>query len=110
MLKDAPEDLDPIVYYLVLTYRYDEPTLEKIIREVRPGEEGKMMSQFAQDIERRVRESALREGMQQGMQQGEHKKAVEMARTLVSKGIATDVISEASGLSEEEIQRLSAIH
>nr|VFJ44070.1 MAG: conserved hypothetical protein (putative transposase or invertase) [Candidatus Kentron sp. DK] len=70
LLKDAPEDLDPIVYYLVLTYRYDEQTLEKIIREVRPGEEGKMMSQFAQDIEKRVRESALREGMQQGMQQG----------------------------------------
>ena len=82
LLKDAPEDLDPIVYYLVLTYRYDEQTLEKIIRAVHPGEEGKMMSQFAQDIERRVksqfaqdiekrvRASVLQEGMQQGMQQG----------------------------------------
>nr|VFJ68357.1 MAG: conserved hypothetical protein (putative transposase or invertase) [Candidatus Kentron sp. FW] len=84
-LRGAPEDLEPIVYYLVRVYGYDEQTLRKIIREVQPQEEEKMMSQFAQDIERKVksqfaqeieskvRESVLREGMQQGRLEGEAK-------------------------------------
>ena len=116
LLKDAPEDLDPIAYYLVRVYGYDEQTLRKIIREVKPQEEEKMMSQFAEDIrsqfaqeiEGKVRESVLQEGIQQGLQEGEHKKAVEMARTLLSDGVAVGVISKASGLSEEELRKLSA--
>ncbi|NNJ83540.1 MAG: hypothetical protein HKP13_01185 [Gammaproteobacteria bacterium] len=53
-LKSAPEDLRPIVYYLVYVYDYDEEALRQIIRGVRPEEEDKMMSRFAQDIEKKA--------------------------------------------------------
>nr|VFK80306.1 MAG: Putative transposase, YhgA-like [Candidatus Kentron sp. SD] len=66
VLKDAPEDLLPIIHYLISAYVYDEKTLRGIIREVKPEEEEKMMSQFAQDIRRK----ALHEGMQQGRREG----------------------------------------
>nr|VFJ89909.1 MAG: protein of unknown function (DUF4351) [Candidatus Kentron sp. LFY] len=66
VLKGAPEDLLPIVHYLISVYIYDEQTLREIIRAVRPEEEQKMMSQFAQDI----RQKALHEGIQQGRREG----------------------------------------
>jgi len=67
VLKNAPEDLHPIIRYLMTVYLYNEETLRKIIREVKPEEEQMMMSQFAQDvrrqyaqeIERTVREKVL---------------------------------------------------
>ena len=52
-------------------------------------------------------EESRQQGIQKGREEGKQEKAVEVARTLLGKGIATDVISEASGLSEEEIQKLS---
>ncbi|MBF0416059.1 MAG: DUF4351 domain-containing protein [Magnetococcales bacterium] len=40
-----------IMRYVVETYRrYDEKDVREIIRRVRPGEEEKMMSQFAQSV------------------------------------------------------------
>nr|VFK19203.1 MAG: conserved hypothetical protein (putative transposase or invertase) [Candidatus Kentron sp. LPFa] len=69
-IKSVPEDLRPIVYYFVQTYRYDEQTLREIIRKIRPEEENKMMSQFAQDIEKRVRQESIQEGMRQGRLEG----------------------------------------
>ncbi|MBT8421055.1 MAG: Rpn family recombination-promoting nuclease/putative transposase [Gammaproteobacteria bacterium] len=66
-LRDDPQELRPIIHYLVYAYHgYDEQTLREIIRKVRPEEEQPMMSQFAQDI----RKAALQEGVQQGVQQG----------------------------------------
>lgn len=65
-LRSAPEDLRPILYYLVNAYNYDEQTLRGIIRKVRPEEEQPMMSQFAREIEKK----ALLKGMQQGRQEG----------------------------------------
>ena len=102
LLKDAPEDIEPIAYYLVRVYGYDEQTLRKIIREVQPREEEKMMSQFAREIESK----ALQEGIQQGMQQGKQEKAIEMAGALLSKGMDISEVSEVSGLSEKEIRKL----
>nr|VFJ46881.1 MAG: conserved hypothetical protein (putative transposase or invertase) [Candidatus Kentron sp. DK] len=142
-LQGAPEDLYAIIHYLIRVYRYDEPTIRKIIRDVHPEEEEKMMSQFAEDIrsqfaqeierkvvsqytreierkvisqytreiekkvvsqytqeiERKVRESVL--------QEGEYKKAAEIARALVNDGMAIHSVSKYSGLSEDEIRKLS---
>nr|VFJ52762.1 MAG: conserved hypothetical protein (putative transposase or invertase) [Candidatus Kentron sp. DK] len=102
LLKDAPEDIESIAYYLVRVYGYDEQTLRRIIREVQPREEEKMMSQFAREIESK----ALQEGIQQGMQQGKQEKAIEMAGALLSKGMDISEVSEVSGLSEKEIRKL----
>nr|VFJ68921.1 MAG: protein of unknown function (DUF4351) [Candidatus Kentron sp. FM]VFJ69544.1 MAG: protein of unknown function (DUF4351) [Candidatus Kentron sp. FM]VFK19506.1 MAG: protein of unknown function (DUF4351) [Candidatus Kentron sp. FM] len=70
LVQDAPEDLYSIAFYLVRVYGYDKKTLQHILRAVQPEEEEKMMSQFAQDIERTVRQKALTEGIQQGRQEG----------------------------------------
>ena len=70
-LRGDPEDLRPILYYLVQTYVYDEQTLRNMIRAVRPEEEATMMSQFAQDIRKTARQEALREGRMEGLREGE---------------------------------------
>ncbi|VFN02311.1 MAG: protein of unknown function (DUF4351) [Candidatus Kentron sp. G] len=69
-LRQVPEALRPILFYLIWTYHYDEQTLREIIRQVRPKEEDKMMSQFAQEIEKRVRQSALQQGRVEGRLEG----------------------------------------
>nr|VFK45815.1 MAG: hypothetical protein BECKSD772F_GA0070984_12542 [Candidatus Kentron sp. SD]VFK49842.1 MAG: hypothetical protein BECKSD772E_GA0070983_12542 [Candidatus Kentron sp. SD] len=38
--------------------------------------------------------------------EGMEEKAIEMARTLLAEGVAIDIISRSSGLSEEEVQEL----
>jgi len=48
-LRAVPEDLRPIVAYLIQTYVYDEKTLRRMIRSVKPEEE-EMISQFARDV------------------------------------------------------------
>ena len=70
-LKDAPEELRPVLYYLIQTYTaYDEKTIQEIIRKVQPEEIDTMMSQFARDITKTARQEALQQGMQRGIQQG----------------------------------------
>ncbi|MEO5329280.1 MAG: DUF4351 domain-containing protein [Magnetococcus sp. THC-1_WYH] len=52
VLTEVPaDDLVFIMRYVVETYRrYDEQDVREIIRRVRPEEEEKMMSQFAQSV------------------------------------------------------------
>ena len=52
------------------------------------------------------REEGLKEGEKIGIEKGEKKKAMEMARSLKTKGVAINIIAECSGLSEEEINSL----
>ena len=49
-------------------------------------------------------QQGLQEGLQQGLQQELHKARVKMARHLLSRGLAMDIIVETTGLSEEEIR------
>ena len=78
-LRQVPEALRPILFYLIQTYRYDEQTLRGIIREVQPREEDTMMSQFAQEIEKRVHQSALQQGRLEGRQEG-HLEGIQQGR------------------------------
>ncbi|VFN08018.1 MAG: DNA repair protein RadC [Candidatus Kentron sp. G] len=55
----------------------------------------------------RGRKKGREEGLQEGEEKGEQKKAVEMAITLLGEGVAIDIISRSSGLSEEDIRVLS---
>uniref|UniRef100_UPI0038CDA65C Rpn family recombination-promoting nuclease/putative transposase n=1 Tax=Paenibacillus baimaensis TaxID=2982185 RepID=UPI0038CDA65C len=54
-------------------------------------------------------EWATEKGMAQGMAQGEQKKAIEIAKNMLSMGIAVSVIVKASGLSEAEVDSLKPI-
>nr|VFK79492.1 MAG: conserved hypothetical protein (putative transposase or invertase) [Candidatus Kentron sp. SD] len=65
-----------------------------------------IMGPVQQAIEKSLQQG-IQQGIQQGKKEGENKGRKEVARALLNKGIAIDVISEASGLSEEEIRKLS---
>ena len=45
-------------------------------------------------------------GISIGLLQGEHKKAVETAKIMLLKNISFEIISECTGLSPEEIEKL----
>nr|VFJ90648.1 MAG: conserved hypothetical protein (putative transposase or invertase) [Candidatus Kentron sp. LFY] len=71
----------------------------------------KMLTQV--DIERMPfyrlgREQGIERGMEQGKMEGLREGRREVAGALLAKGVAIDVISEASGLSVEEIRKLAA--
>jgi hypothetical protein len=79
ILSEAEEDFSIIMRYMMETYQdYKEETFRDIIRRVRPEEETKMMSQFAQQIlsdsppewvrrewEQRMRQEGRQEGRQE---------------------------------------------
>ncbi len=56
--------------------------------------------------ERDSHEEGIKIGVKEGVEEGEKKKAMEMAKKLKEKGIDLAVISETSGLSKEEIEKL----
>ena len=52
------------------------------------------------------REIALKEGEAQGFSAGAHQKALEDARNLKRLGVSVSIITEATGLSKEEVEKL----
>ena len=52
------------------------------------------------------REIALKEGEAQGFSAGSHQKALEDARNLKRLGVSVSIITEATGLSKEEVEKL----
>jgi predicted transposase/invertase (TIGR01784 family) len=53
-----------------------------------------------------TKEEGIAEGRVEGRVEGEHIKALEIAKNLKKSGLSTEVISQATGLSEEEITNL----
>ncbi len=45
-------------------------------------------------------------GKSEGLAEGEQKKALKVARNLLTMGLSVEQISEATGLSEEEVRML----
>ena len=48
----------------------------------------------------------MEKGMKQGMEKGMKQRSLEIARNLLSLGLPVDQITQATGLTEEEIQQL----
>nr|VFJ72848.1 MAG: DNA repair protein RadC [Candidatus Kentron sp. FW] len=53
------------------------------------------------------REEGLQEGEMKGKEEGKKEKAVEIARAALAKGLDVGMVAEISGLSEEEIKKLT---
>ena len=53
------------------------------------------------------REEGREQGMQQGMQQGEANAKRLLARNMLAEGLAPDVVTRISGLTEEEVLALA---
>lgn len=52
-------------------------------------------------------EQGIEKGLEQGFQQGKHQAQLETARNMLSLGLDIDVITKATGLSQEDIRSLS---
>ena len=50
--------------------------------------------------------TARDEGKEEGLAEGEHKKAIETAKAMLTKGLAIDLVSQCTGLSIEEVKEL----
>nr|VFJ51396.1 MAG: conserved hypothetical protein (putative transposase or invertase) [Candidatus Kentron sp. FM]VFK08990.1 MAG: conserved hypothetical protein (putative transposase or invertase) [Candidatus Kentron sp. FM] len=78
--------------------------------------EGETKMPYVTSVERLATQKGLQQGRQEGiqlgkekgLQEGEYKKAAEVARVAMAKGMDIGVVAEISGLSEEEIRRLFA--
>ena len=57
-------------------------------------------------IENSLRREAIERGIEQGIEQGSTKKALEIAKSMVTKDMDIDLISELTGLSKEEIEKI----
>lgn len=51
-------------------------------------------------------EQGMEKGLEKGLVEGEKRKAIEIARNMLSLGIEVAVIAKASGLTEAEVESL----
>jgi predicted transposase/invertase (TIGR01784 family) len=49
----------------------------------------------------------IEKGMKKGIEKGTHDNAIEMARKMLDRKFSLDEISDITGLSQEEIQRIT---
>ena len=51
-------------------------------------------------------DEAREEGLEQGIERGRHEGQLELIRKMLSKGLSLEVVSDATGLSLEELEAL----
>jgi predicted transposase/invertase (TIGR01784 family) len=83
--------------YLMDLYS-DEHTYEVLLRQER---------EKAEREKEKAAQNALKQGLEQGLEQGKREMAFAMVRNFLKLGTGMDIIVQASGLSEEEIRRIS---
>jgi len=68
-----------------------------------------MISNLGEDLERFYKEAQERgkkEGREEGIEKGKKENAIEVAKQLLLKGMATKDIAEVTKLSKEEVEKL----
>lgn len=56
-------------------------------------------------LEQGIKEG-IEQGLEQGIEQGSTKKALEIAKSMITKGMDIDLISELTGLSKEKLEKI----
>jgi len=79
--------------------RYEEHLQQSSYREA-------IMGPVQRAIEKSIQQG-IEQGIEQGRKEGEDKGRKEIIRALLNEGVSIDIIVKSSGLSEEEIQKLS---
>ena len=51
-------------------------------------------------------EQGLERGLKQGLERGRHEERLELIRTMLSKGLSLEVVSDVTGLSLEELEAM----
>ena len=98
---ENPELIGMLLGYILLTKNINKKKLIEIIYE--ENEQGGKKMITLTDI---IREEALQEGKMEGLKEGERNKAIETARKMKQNGFEINLISEMTGLSKEEIEKL----
>ena len=83
----------------------DRPFIRKIdryIKELKENEERRQEYMLLNLVEMDARKDGIRQGLQQGLQQ----KALQDACNLKRLGVSVDIITQAIGLSKEEVSKL----
>ena len=93
-------------------YKYME-TLEEVnkdpeFREFMSAEEDnrKIENSLRREAIESGRKEGLEQGIEQGIEQGSTKKALEIAKSMITKGMDMDLISELTGLSKEKLEKI----
>ena len=58
-------------------------------------------------IENSLKREWMEEGLKEGIKEGSYKRNIEIAKTMLEKGMNNELISEVTGLSIEEIKKLN---
>lgn len=83
----------------------DRPFIRKIdryIKELKENEERRQEYMLLNLVEMDARKDGIQQGLQQGLQQ----KALQDACNLKRLGVSVDIITQAIGLSKEEVSKL----
>jgi predicted transposase/invertase (TIGR01784 family) len=115
MLDDLLEiyGTSSIIFILAVERKHSAEEIIEAIGNIVPYKKGDIMT-AAQQLHRRGMQQGIQRGMQQGiqrgiqqgMQQGMHTKALDIAKNMLSKGLAIHLIRELAGVSEEDLTRL----
>ena len=96
-LKNMPKDKIVDKYITNVTIVNDDPEFQKYMSE----EEDK------KKIQNSLLSEARENGINDGISKGENKKSIEIAKNLLSMNMSLEDISKATGLSIEEIKKIS---
>jgi predicted transposase/invertase (TIGR01784 family) len=97
--KERPDEIKLFINW----FKYMFNDRKELVEEIQGVAEVKTMLRTS--IEK-YGEKLLQEGFQEGIQKGIQKKAVETARALLAKNMSIKEISEITGISSEEIEKL----
>ena len=61
----------------------------------------------AEEDNKKIENSLKREWMEEGLKEGSYKRNIEIAKTMLEKGMDKELISEVTGLPKEEIEKLN---
>ncbi len=92
--------------------KMNEPTLKKAMEFLSQDREARRLYEERQKYlhdEASMIEWATEKGMSEGLVKGERKKAIEIAKNMLSLGLDVGIVAKASGLSEAEIESLRPI-
>ena len=98
---------EKIVYYLS---NYHRIAIDAVMEVVNPAGKGEPMLTYT-ELKEQIRQEGRQEGIQKGMQKGRQEGIEEgvhnLARNMVTEGLAVETIVRITGLSEQEVQALN---
>ena len=104
-LKNMPKDKIVDKYITNVTIVNDDPEFQKYMSE--EEDKKKIQNSLLSEAKEEGMEQGYTSGISDGISEGENKKSIEIAKNLLSMNMPLEDISKATGLSIEEINKIS---